>query len=803
MTADTVMSADPVMSGDTAEAAGAPSATAPKTTPDAPSAPETAAARPAPGPAEALTSWNDGLIARRATHGADAKPAAERRHARAREAAAEHREGRQPEWREWPEWLEWEDRDRSSHPGGDGDAWLEDGDEWHQQRDWQEWEDEGDSELEAVLAVLQDPAEPVQEPRGRRGRTQETAECAPDPRTAKGLRGIRGARGRKYPDGPESPEGPAAFEDREDPAAPGGTTSSRASGARGARPTPGQRLRPRLDALRELVGLSRTRLDGTTLAEAGRVLGAADERCRLSREHTVIAVAGATGSGKSSLFNALVGADHSDVGARRPTTSEPVACVWSGGQPGAHGLLDRLGVPARRRHAPAAGSATLPGLVLLDLPDHDSAAAGHREQVDRMLALVDAVIWVVDPEKYADAVLHERYLRPLAGHAEVMFVVLNQVDRLPGDAAVQVVDDLRRLLDEDGLALGEHGEPGAAVLALSAATGEGVGDLREALRQFVAERGAADRRLTADVDAAAGRLWPVYVSDGRYGLTEAAREEFEDWLAEAVGAGAMGSAAERDWLRHGQRACGTPWLRLRLRGRRSGAARGRSGRTSPGRTGRSRLWHRDAYTEAYTEADAVGEADGDDAYGTVSGWVPVDGRATARPLVEQAVRAVAGEASEGLPAPWAQAVREAAFRGAEGLPEALDRAAAVSEGDLRAGPLVRPRWWSVAAVTQVLLTLSQVVGVLWLLAVAVGAAEAGEWLSALLVTAIGTTGGPVLSWVCGVSGRGAARRYGQEAERRLRTAAAGCGRAAVLEPVAAELLRYREVREQYAVAAGL
>ncbi|MGG7610049.1 ATP-binding protein, partial [Streptomyces sp. ZG43] len=34
--------------------------------------------------------------------------------------------------------------------------------------------------------------------------------------------------------------------------------------------------------------------------------------------------------------------------------------------------------------------------------------------------------------------------------------------------------------------------------------------------------------------------------------------------------------------------------------------------------------------------------------------------------------------------------------------------------------------------------------------------------------------------------------------RALRDAAAGCGRARVLDPVAAELLRYREVREQYA-----
>ncbi|MFD7635079.1 GTPase, partial [Streptomyces sp. NPDC059873] len=312
----------------------------------------------------------------------------------------------------------------------------------------------------------------------------------------------------------------------------------------------GGSLRVRLDALGELLGLSRTRLEGSVLAEAGRVLDEASARQRLSSRHTVVAIAGATGSGKSTLFNALAEVPISETGLRRPTTSAPIACVWSDG---AAGLLDRLAIPGRLRRKPLAGGdgdEELHGLVLVDLPDHDSAVVRHREQVDRVLALVDAVIWVVDPEKYADAALHERYLRPLAGHAEITFVVLNQIDRLPGDAADQVLDDLRRLLDEDGMALGEHGEPGATVLAVSALSGHGVGELRELLGRFVQERTAAERRLSADVDAAAWRLRSAYVAEGRAGLGERSREQFADRLAWAVGAVAAGEAAERAWRRN-------------------------------------------------------------------------------------------------------------------------------------------------------------------------------------------------------------------------------------------------------------
>nr|WP_308461253.1 GTPase [Streptomyces sp. Ru73] len=679
-----------------------------------------------------------------------------------------------------------------------------------------------------------------------------------------------------------------------DGGAAGGADGETAGGAEGSaygyvpqvRRSVEEELAPRIDALRELIGLSRTRLDGSTLDEAGRVLDAADERYRLSGEHTVVALAGATGSGKSSLFNALAGAPCSEVAARRPTTSQPVACVWPGDRAGAEAQLHRLEIPAHQRFVPGtqtgpdggpAADDDLRGLVLLDLPDHDSAAVGHRAQVDRLLKVVDAVIWVVDPEKYADAVLHERYLRPLAGYAEVTFVVLNQVDRLPGDAADQVVDDLRRLLDEDGLALSEHGEPGATVLALSAATGEGVDELRDALRQFVAERGAAGRRLAADVDAAAERLQPVYVADGQVGLTEQAREDFEERLAEAVGAAATGSAAERDWLRHAERACATPWARLRnwradvvkrreagadgLRGPATGPVTGAAAGPVTGAAGRSvtgsftgaakgaspgsgtyadgsygdgtyaggaygkGTYGQGTYRSGTGDGGASGAANGTNgsgAYGGIGaggsgrrpgGAGPDAGEArrsaaarTSRTVTEQAVRGVAGEAARGLPVPWAQAVREAAEKGAQGLPEVLDRAAEAADEALRAGPPVRPRWWTVAAAGQGLLVALQVMGMLWMVGLVCGAGlvpDGAGWLPALVLITVGTVGGPALSWLCGAAARGPARRYGQDAERELRAAAAGCGRARVLEPVAAELLRYREVREQFAVAAGV
>src|SRR5690606_2256947 len=97
------------------------------------------------------------------------------------------------------------------------------------------------------------------------------------------------------------------------------------------------------------------------------------------------------------------------------------------------------------------------------------------------------------------AAVHERYLRPLAGHRDVTVVVLNQIDRLPAGAVDRCLADLRRLLDDDGLA-------GVPVLGVSARTGAGLADLRALLAERVADRASWSARLAADVTTAANHL---------------------------------------------------------------------------------------------------------------------------------------------------------------------------------------------------------------------------------------------------------------------------------------------------------
>ena len=184
--------------------------------------------------------------------------------------------------------------------------------------------------------------------------------------------------------------------------------------------------------------------------------------------------------------------------ARRPTTSTPTAGIWGADQSGE--LLTWLGVGARHfvdptdRRVGEAG--TLDGLVLLDLPDFDSREKANRAEAERVLALADVFVWVTDPQKYADARLHDDYVKALAAHEAVMIAVLNQADRLSDADRKRIVGDLGRLLKADGV-------PNVQVLATSATTGLGVEDLRQRLANVVAGAAATRTRLAGDVRMAA------------------------------------------------------------------------------------------------------------------------------------------------------------------------------------------------------------------------------------------------------------------------------------------------------------
>ena len=284
------------------------------------------------------------------------------------------------------------------------------------------------------------------------------------------------------------------------------------------------RLPARLTSLQELtkIGSARTGSEGFSqelLTEAEGLLRRSGERMRMSASHTVVALAGGTGSGKSSLFNALAGANFSPAGVTRPTTKHSHACVW--GMEGAAPLLDWLGVQRRHRYARASaldeGEASLTGMLLLDLPDHDSVVTGSAALVDRLVKMADMLVWVLDPLKYADASVHRRYLVPLAGHAAVTTVVLNQVDTLSPDQADDCRSDLRRLLDSEGLTE-------THVLVTSATTGVGLDELRRTLASAVAVRQASAERITADIEALLERF-AVYAGDSVPGWLPLASQE--------------------------------------------------------------------------------------------------------------------------------------------------------------------------------------------------------------------------------------------------------------------------------------
>jgi len=528
-------------------------------------------------------------------------------------------------------------------------------------------------------------------------------------------------------------------------------------------------LPARFAALRRLIELGDGQVDDALLADSRALLERGESRLRLSGEHTVVALVGGTGSGKSSLFNAICGSDLSAVGVTRPLTTAPHACVW--GLSGAGPLLDWLGIDSRHRYArsaspPGGQPRSLNGLILLDLPDHDSVRAHETAEAGRLVGVADLLVFVVDPQKYADAALHWRYLAPLADHAGTSVLVLNQADRLGEGEVEDCLTDLGRILDSEDIDL-------PRLLTTSAVTGAGLPDLRELLADTVERRSAAGNRLAVDLDALLRRYEPYARVPSSDGLARSRVNALVDALTEAAGVPAVGDALTSAYELRSVDHLGWPFAKLITRFRGDPLRRMRLGEL------REEL--RDAFSG------------------------PVGAQQSE---IDAAIRAATDGVADELPQPWPARIRTAAHRRSGELPDAIASAMSTAVSD----PGRTPRWWWLARIVQWLLVLAVLGGIVWAGAlVAYGVLDItaaptplfGDptFLPYVALIIVGLLG---LGWLLATGCRNlvllVADRQREEVEDAIRNQIAVVARERIVSEIDAEQRRYAEFRGAAQVA---
>ena len=160
----------------------------------------------------------------------------------------------------------------------------------------------------------------------------------------------------------------------------------------------------------------------------------------------LVALAGGTGAGKSSLINALAGSSIATVSALRPTTQK--LCVYHH-----HAVtLDRLpGVITSEAKLVSHDRPELRTKVLIDTPDLDSFVVEHRALTQVLLKAAGLVLYVFSPEKYIEertwSVLREEQAFSASA------AILNKIDQVAAPEERElIVSDLRRHFASVGLA---------------------------------------------------------------------------------------------------------------------------------------------------------------------------------------------------------------------------------------------------------------------------------------------------------------------------------------------------------------
>ena len=158
----------------------------------------------------------------------------------------------------------------------------------------------------------------------------------------------------------------------------------------------------------------------------------------------LVAIAGPNNVGKSTLFNALVGAHLSPARPEGGLTKQCLAAThpdtWTGSlkdfltrrydivpvPSGASAPVDEPG-PAGRLYLVLAGAVPR-RLVVMDTPDFDSVYRDNRERAEALLVTVDVLVFVVSRQTYQNAALVD-FLRAAVGHGHPYLLVYNEATR--------------------------------------------------------------------------------------------------------------------------------------------------------------------------------------------------------------------------------------------------------------------------------------------------------------------------------------------------------------------------------------
>nr|WP_241698341.1 YfjP family GTPase [Flaviflexus huanghaiensis] len=417
-----------------------------------------------------------------------------------------------------------------------------------------------------------------------------------------------------------------------------------------------------LHDLSRAIDLAAGKVPGDLLARAAALRDTIIERQAAGLETTVAALFGATGSGKSSLFNALAGEQLARVAARRPTTSAPMAVS----QQPASDVLDWLEVNDRHLKS---GMFSTHGdrIVLLDMPDIDSTEIENREIAQRLASVVDVLIWVLDPQKYADAVVHEDYLRAMSEHSDVTLIVLNQIDTIDEVERMSVRKDAERIIREDGL--------DADVIPTSARTGEGISDLKARIVSVAATQEAAYERMTADVRSVGNDLKSNLGEPGK-GVTTKDREAIVSAVASAAGVDHVAKAAAGSYRYRGRTWVGWPPL----------------------------AWLRSIRVDPLKGLHLLPEK------GEVPALTGVRATPAKESQVQGLVRGIVTDATEGMPPARRRDAAESAEYRVGNVLDHADRI--IARADL--GYSERPGWWSVWRLLQWVFLLIAAAGAIWI-----------------------------------------------------------------------------------------